>query len=46
MARRHIRNMLKVIIHDFNIFFANLAHANEIHTCYDCANNIRTIPGL
>ena len=34
-----ISNTLKVIIHDFKIFFANLAHANEIHMCYDCINN-------
>lgn len=45
MACRHIRNTLKVIIHDFKIF-ANLAHANEIQACYDCANNTRTVPGL
>ena len=45
MACRHIRNTLEVIIHHFKIF-ANLAHANEIHACYDCANNTRTVPGL
>ena len=46
MACRCISNTLKVIIHDFKIFFANLAHANEIHMCYDCINNTRTVPGL
>ena len=28
------------------MFFTNLAHANEIHTCYDCADYTRTVPGL
>ena len=36
----------KVIIHDFQTFFANLAHANEIHVCYDCAYNTKTVPEL
>ena len=28
------------------MFLANLAHTDEIHTCYDWANYTRTVPGL
>lgn len=36
----------KVITHDFQTFFANLAHATEIHVFNDYAYNTKTVPKL
>ena len=36
MTCTHISNVKKQYCqHDFKMVFANLAHANEIHMCYD-----------